>query len=56
MLKEKAIKKLKDLKRQFEFSIDGGESEYAEDYEKESLEDNKEIVQALNMAIKSLSE
>lgn len=56
MLKGKAILKLIELKRQFETSVDAGESEYAEDYEKESLDDNKEIVEALNIAIKALGE
>lgn len=55
MTNEKAIIILHDLKYQFEDCVRVAKSPNAKDFQKESLEDNEEIVVALEKAIKALS-
>lgn len=54
MTKGKAIKILKEILYQFECNVDAAQNEFAEDWQKESLDDNIEAVDALKMAIDSM--
>ena len=54
MTNEKAIERIKSIQYQFQCSVDDAESEFAEEWQKESLQDNKECVEALDVAAKAL--
>jgi protoheme ferro-lyase len=53
MTKRKVIEVLKEIQRQFITSI--CEADIGEEYAIEAREDNEEVVEALNMAIRNLS-
>lgn len=55
MKKEKAVKKLREVMHQYELSIVDATGEYPDEDAKKALKDNKEIVEALEMAINALN-
>jgi len=55
MTKERAIKKLYEIMRQYELSIVDGVGAYADKSAKAALKNNKDSVEALKMAIKALN-
>ncbi len=54
MIEQGAIRNLKDILYQFQSSLDEAKSEFAEPWQRESLDDNKESVESLEIAIKAL--
>lgn len=56
MTRKESIEELKSIQYQFQSSLEEATSEYAEEWQKESLQNNKNAVKALDMAIKALEQ